>query len=147
VVKDREILLSEQVDLCVAIALPGNLLAAPAIFGASGMSLADLHEARRDLTARGKSNRLTVKEMTGGTFTISNLGLSRVEHFTPILNAPQIGTLGVGRIVETAVQADGGVAFRPYGGLSLTFDHRAVDGAPAADFLTDLCAEIEGFEP
>ncbi len=147
VLRDREIRLSERVDLCVAIALPGNLLAAPAIFGADAMPLADLSAARRDLAARARTNKLSVAEMTGGTFTISNLGLSRVEQFTPILNAPQIAILGVGRIVETAVPAEGGVAFRPFCGLSLTFDHRAVDGAPAAEFLTDLCARIEGFAP
>ena len=97
--------------------------------------------------ARARANTLTVPEMTGGSFTISNLGLSRVEQFTPILNTPQIGILGVGRIVETAVPGEDGVVFRPFAGLSLTFDHRAVDGAPAADFLSDLCTEIESFEP
>ena len=147
VVKGREILLSEAVDLCVAIALPGNLLAAPAIFRASEMTLPGLRAARQDLAARAKANKLTVPEMTGGTFTISNLGLSRVEHFTPILNTPQIAVLGVGRIVETAVPVDGGASFRPMAGLSLTFDHRAVDGAPAANFLTDLCDDIEGYVP
>lgn len=147
VVKGREVLLADRVDLCVAIALPGNLLAAPAIFGACAKSLTDLRAARQDLAARARVNKLTVTEMTGGSFTISNLGLSRVEQFTPILNAPQIGILGVGCIVETAVKAADGVAFRPMTGLSLTFDHRAIDGAPAADFLTELCVEIEGFAP
>lgn len=147
VVKDRAIYLSDQVDLCVAIALPGNLLAAPAMFGADAMSLTELRAARQDLSARAKANKLTVAEMTGGSFTVSNLGLSRVEQFTPILNTPQIGILGVGRIVETATRGPEGIAFRPFTGLSLTFDHRAIDGAPAADFLSDLCAEIEGFSP
>ncbi|PIV75697.1 MAG: acetoin dehydrogenase [Rhodobacteraceae bacterium CG17_big_fil_post_rev_8_21_14_2_50_65_11] len=145
--REREVVLPEAVDLCVAIALPGNLLAAPAIFGASDMTLPELRAARQDLAARAKINKLTVPEMTGGTFTISNLGLSRVEFFTPILNTPQIAILGVGCVVDVAVPADGGVAFRPMTGLSLTFDHRAVDGAPAADFLTALCVEIEGFVP
>lgn len=145
--REREVALPETVNLCVAIALPGNLLAAPAIFGASTLSLAQLRAARQNLAARAKINKLTVPEMTGGTFTISNLGLSRVEFFTPILNTPQIAILGVGCIVDVAVPADGGVAFRPMTGLSLTFDHRAVDGAPAADFLTALCIEIEGFVP
>jgi len=147
VVKERDIVLSEQIDLCVAIALPGNLLAAPAIFAACGKSLSELRAARQDLVTRAKANTLTVPEMTGGSFTVSNLGLSRVEQFTPILNAPQIGILGVGRLVETAVPGEGGVVFRPFAGLSLTFDHRAVDGAPAADFLSDVCAEIESFAP
>ncbi len=145
--REREVVLPETVDLCVAIALPGNLLAAPAIFGASGMTLPELRAARQDLAVRAKAGKLTVPEMTGGTFTISNLGLSRVEFFTPILNTPQIAILGVGCITEVAVPKEDGVAFRPMAGLSLTFDHRAVDGAPAADFLTALCAEIEGFVP
>lgn len=147
VVRDKAVILSDDIDLCVAIALPGNLLAAPAIFGAGAKSLAELRAARQDLAARAKANKLSVKEMTGGTFTISNLGLTRVEQFTPIINTPQIGILGVGRVVETAVRGENGVELRPMTGLSLTFDHRAIDGAPAAEFLSDLCEEIERFEP
>lgn len=146
-VKDRTITLSKSVDLGVAIALPGNLLAAPAIFGADRMTLPDLRAARRDLAERARINKLSVAEMTGGTFTVSNLGLTRVEQFTPILNTPQIGILGIGRVVETAVFEEGGLVWRPYAGLSLTFDHRAIDGAPAADFLTDLCQTVESFAP
>ena len=145
--KERAITLSSSVDLGVAIALPGNLLAAPAIFGADKMTLPELRAARRDLAERAKTNKLTVAEMTGGTFTVSNLGLSRVEQFTPILNTPQIAILGIGRVVETAVRDGDGIAWRSYTGLSLTFDHRAIDGAPAADFLTDLCDTIEAFQP
>lgn len=144
--KERAITLSSSVDLGVAIALPGNLLAAPAIFGADKMTLPELRAARRDLAERAKTNKLTVAEMTGGTFTVSNLGLSRVEQFTPILNTPQIAILGIGRVVETAVRDGDGIAWRSYTGLSLTFDHRAIDGAPAADFLTDLCHTIEAFQ-
>lgn len=145
--RDRSITLSQSVDLGVAIALPGNLLAAPAIFGADRMTLAELRAGRRDLAKRARTNKLTVAEMTGGTFTVSNLGLSRVEQFTPILNTPQIGILGIGRVVETAVRDGDGIAWRSFTGLSLTFDHRAIDGAPAADFLTDLCQTIESFAP
>lgn len=147
IVKDRAVHLNPQVDLCVAIALPGNLLAAPAVFGACGMSLEQLRAARQDLVTRAKTGKLSVAEMTGGSFTLSNLGLTRVEHFTPILNTPQIGILGVGRIVDTAMPGQGGAVFRPMAALSLTFDHRAIDGAPAADMLSDLCVEIEGFAP
>lgn len=145
--KDRSITLSKSVDLGVAIALPGNLLAAPAIFGADRLSLPELRAARRDLADRARANKLTVAEMTGGTFTVSNLGLTRVEQFTPILNTPQIGILGIGRVVDTPVREGDGLVWRPCAGLSLTFDHRAIDGAPAADFLTDLCQTVEGFAP
>ncbi|MBL4596418.1 MAG: 2-oxo acid dehydrogenase subunit E2 [Robiginitomaculum sp.] len=144
VIKDKQINLFKPVHLSVAMALPGNLLVAPAIFDAHKLSLEELRQSRQDLSSRAKQNKLTVTEMTGGTFSISNLGLSRVHHFTPILNNPQIGILGIGCAREKAVRGgDGSVEFVPYTGLSLTFDHRAIDGAPAAEFLTDLCREIE----
>jgi 2-oxoacid dehydrogenases acyltransferase (catalytic domain) len=92
-------------------------------------------------------NKLTVTEMTGGTFTVSNLGLTRVGLFTPIINSPQIAILGIGRTVEKAVRSqNGALELHPHIGLSLTFDHRAVDGAPAADFLSELCRTVEGEE-
>ena len=141
----REVHLQDAVDLSVAIALPGNLLVAPAIFGADKMDVTELRAARQDLAERAKTNKLTVTEMTGGTFTISNLGLTRVEHFTPILNQGQICILGIGRMVERAVRAaDGGIELCPHVGLSLTFDHRALDGAPAGELLTAICEEVEG---
>jgi len=140
-VEGREVHLSDAVDLSVAIALPGNLLVAPAMFGADAMDVTELRAARQDLAARAKVN---VTEMTGGTFTVSNLGLTRVEHFTPIINAGQICILGIGRMTDRAVRgADGGIELRPHVGLSLTFDHRALDGAPAGDLLTSICEEIE----
>lgn len=142
---DKEIHLSKPVHLGVAIALPGNVLIAPAIFDADAMDVTSLREARRDLASRAIKNKVTPKEMTGGTFTISNLGLSRVEHFTPILNAPQLGLLGVGRLFERGVRGSNDtVEWRQFMGLSLTFDHRAIDGAPAASVLTDICETIEG---
>lgn len=143
-IEGREIQLFEAVNLGVAIALPGNLLVAPAIFDAHLKSAAELREARRDLAQRAKENKLSVKEMTGGTFTISNLGLTRVEHFTPIIASPQIAILGIGCIVEKPMRSEsGGVTWVPTIGLSLTFDHRAIDGAPAAEFLSNLCRNIE----
>lgn len=143
-VEGKEICFSAKTHLSMAMALPGNLLVAPAIFSADNMSLTDRAEARRELLQRAKTGKLTVAEMTGGTFTISNLGLSRVRHFTPIVNVPQIAILGVGQTRATPwVMDDGNIAVRQIMGLSLSFDHRAVDGAPAANFLTDLCQHIE----
>ena len=81
--------------------------------------------------------------MTGGTFTISNIGLTRVRFFTPILAIPQVAILGVGETALRPWVVDGRIEARPVMGLSLTFDHRAVNGAPAGDFLTDLCKTIE----
>lgn len=141
--QNNEITQRADVNVAVAVALPGDLLVAPAIFNAGTMSLAERVAARRDLVDRAKINKLTVKEMTGGTFTISNIGLTRVRHFTPILSIPQVAILGVG---ETAVRpwvVNGAIVPRPIMGLSLTFDHRAVNGAPAGEFLTELCRIIE----
>ena len=142
-VQAGEIQIKSEISVAVAVALPGDLLVAPAILNAGTMPLADRCAARRALVERAKINKLTVKEMTGGTFTITNIGLSRVRFFTPILNVPQIAILGVG---ETALRpwiVDGRVEARPVMGLSLTFDHRGINGAPAGDFLTDLCRIIE----
>ncbi len=143
-VEGKEICFSSKTHLSMAMALPGNLLVAPAIFNADDLSLMDRSDARRDLLQRARAGKLSVAEMTGGTFTISNLGLSRVRHFTPIINVPQIAILGVGQTRATPwVMEDGNIAVRRIMGLSLSFDHRAVDGAPAANFLTDLCQHIE----
>jgi pyruvate/2-oxoglutarate dehydrogenase complex dihydrolipoamide acyltransferase (E2) component len=146
-VEGREVHLFRAIHVSVAIALPGNLLVAPALFDAGSKTVPELRAARQDLVSRAKVNKLSVTEMTGGTFTVSNLGLTRVETFTPILNAPQVGILGIGCMVDRPLRrADGSIDIEPWIGLSLTFDHRAVDGAPAADFLSDLCRAIEGME-
>lgn len=143
-VENREIRRSEAINLGVAISLPGDLLVAPAIFDAQDKSTAELRSARRDLAERAKANKLSVTEMTGGTFTISNLGLTRVEHFTPIIASPQIAILGIGRMTEQPRRSEtGDLEWRPMVGLSLTFDHRAMNGVPAAAFLTALCEAIE----
>jgi len=139
----NEITHRSDINVGVAVALPGDLLVAPAIFNAGNLSLAERVAARRDLVDRAKINKVTVKEMTGGTFTISNIGLTRVRHFTPILPIPQIAILGVGETSLRPWVVNGAIVPRPIMGLSLTFDHRAVNGAPAGDFLTDLCKIIE----
>lgn len=143
-VKEREIRLTQRIDLGIAIALDGGLLVAPAIFDCNGRDATSLRQARQDLAQRARDGKLSVKEMTGGTFTVSNLGLSRVEQFTPIINTPQIAILGVGCLQQRVVAIDERFESRPFMGLSLTFDHRAIDGAPAADVLSTLCGIIEG---
>lgn len=145
--EEKEIRLETRIHLSVAIALADNGLVAPTIFDAQDMSWEALRAARKDLIERAAKNKIRVPEMTGGTFTVSNLGRSRVRFFTPIINAPQIAILGIGATEDRPRPFEhGGVEWRPSMGLSLTFDHRAVDGAPAAMFLTQLCESIEGLE-
>jgi pyruvate dehydrogenase E2 component (dihydrolipoamide acetyltransferase) len=87
------------------------------------------------LAGKARDGSLSHTEVTGGTFTITNLGTYGVEAFTPIINYPECAILGVGRIADRAVVRDGEIVIRPTMWLSLTFDHRIVDGAPAAQFL------------
>jgi pyruvate dehydrogenase E2 component (dihydrolipoamide acetyltransferase) len=110
-------------------------------------------EAAR-LIAGCRGGRITPEEMAGGTFTVTNLGTFGVHGFTPVLNVPQVGILGVGAIVPGPVMDAagaksaeyGGVTFIPQIGLSLTINHQVVDGAPGARFLQALAADIARFD-
>ncbi|MDH0689764.1 2-oxo acid dehydrogenase subunit E2 [Stutzerimonas stutzeri] len=134
------------VHLGLAIPLPGDLLVAPALFNAEQLDGEELCQARKALVEKALASKLSVKELTGATFTVSNLGLSRVHHFTPILNPPQVAILGVGGIQRRLELGPSGELVEvEWMGLSLTFDHRAVNGSPAAEFLDDLCRRIEGY--
>jgi pyruvate dehydrogenase E2 component (dihydrolipoamide acetyltransferase) len=130
----------------VAIALPGSLVV-PAIFDCQAKSVPEIAEARASLVERAPKNKLTVREMSGATISLSNLGLTRVRHFTPILNRPQTAIIGLGQIAERPWVVAGAVVPRPVLGLSLTVDHRAIDGAPAGAFLTDLATALEDNPP
>jgi pyruvate dehydrogenase E2 component (dihydrolipoamide acetyltransferase) len=134
---ERGIVCPPAVHMGVAVALEDGLIV-PVIRDAGGRSLADLARDRVDLAARAQAGTLTMDEVEGGTFTISNLGSFGADAFTPIVNPPQCAILGVGRIVDKPVAVDGLVQIRPTMWLSLTFDHRIVDGAPAARFLQQL---------
>lgn len=133
----------EEICISVAIAL-NDTLVAPSLPDIRGMTLDEIVATRRALMQRARENKLTVTEMSFGTFTISNLGTTRVEHFTPILNGGQVGILGIGRLAPTPyADADGQIGVRPEFGLSLTTDHRVIDGAPSGAFLSALAGRIE----
>ena len=123
-----------EINIGLAVALEEGLVT-PVIRGADGKSLAQLAAENRDLAARTREGRTRPEEISGGTFTITNLGANEIDGFTPIINPPQVGILGVGRVVEKPVIANGEVAKGETMYLSLTFDHRVIDGAPAAEFL------------
>ncbi len=118
-------------------------LLVPVIFGAEKMSLAEVSAQAKSLASKARDGKLTPDEMSGGSFTVSNLGSLGVESFTPVINPPQTAILGV-CCTTNKLNADGKVY--PAMGLSLTFDHRAVDGAPAARFLKDVCDALENFD-
>jgi pyruvate dehydrogenase E2 component (dihydrolipoamide acetyltransferase) len=139
---DGRIVKPEGIHVAVAVATPNGLVT-PVIRDVPAMSLRELSSGFAELVELARSQRLTVEQMRGGAFTVSSLGGYRVEAFTPILNPPQTAILGVGQISPQSVVRDGQLAVAEVVSLSLTFDHRVVDGAPAAAFLTSVCEMIE----
>ena len=117
-------------------------LLVPTLFASEKLSLTDLSAYAKSAAAKAREGKLTPDEMSGGSFTVTNLGSLGIESFTPVVNPPQTAILGVCAITYR-LKADG--TTYPAMGLSLTFDHRAVDGAPAARFLSDLCLALENF--
>ena len=118
----------------LAVALDEGLIV-PVVRDADKKSLKDIAAEAKTLAEKARASQLKLEEVSGGTFTVSNLGMYGVDAFTPIINAPQSGILGVGRIVEKPVIHRGEVTRRSMMVLSLTFDHRVIDGAPAGAFL------------
>jgi len=138
----EEILLYESVGMGMAVAVPDGLIV-PVLRDADRKGLLDIAREARTLIGKARAGSLTMEEVTGGTFTITNLGASNVDGFTPILRPPETGILGVGRVVEKPVVIKGEIAIRSMMGLSLTIDHRVVDGAPASEFLKLLSGFLE----
>ncbi|MER3480889.1 MAG: 2-oxo acid dehydrogenase subunit E2 [Meiothermus sp.] len=131
----------QAVHLGFAVDSPRGLLV-PVIHHAEQMSLLELAQTARGLTNEARQGRVSSEALQGGTFSLSNLGPLGIEVFTPILNPPQVALLGVGMVSLRPVQAGSEVVFRPHLPLSLTFDHRATDGAPAARFLQTLSQRL-----
>lgn len=136
-----EIRLLDEINIGVGVALDDGLIV-PVIRNADRLSLAEIDRELKRLSAAARAGTLTVDEVTGSTFTISNLGMYGVDAFTPIINPPEVAILGVGRIIEKPAVYRGQVAVRSLMTLSLTFDHRVVDGAPAAAFLQTLAGML-----
>ena len=129
-----EIAMLPQVNVGMAVALEDGLIV-PVVVDADKKSLREIAGITRELGERARAGKLRLEEVSGGTFTITNLGTFGVDAFTPIINTGETGILGVGRIVEKPVIHRGEIARRSMMTLSLTFDHRLIDGAPAAQFL------------
>ena len=133
-VADDEIRVWRQIHIGVAMELE-DALVVPVTRNPDLKSIKEIDEEINGLIIKTKENRLLPDDLVNGTFTISNLGFADIDYFTPILRPPESGILGVGRIVEKPVVKDGQVLPEATIGLSLTFDHRIIDGAPAARFL------------
>lgn len=131
----------DAIHIATAVDTPSGLLA-PVVRHADQRTLIEIAEQTRELVAQARVGQLSQNKLSGGTFTISNLGMFGIDAFTPILNSPQAAILGIGRIVEEPVVRNGRLEVGQTLTLSLTFDHRVVDGAPAARWLQRLCQRI-----
>lgn len=142
---DDTIRLFKHVNLGVAVDTPRGLMV-PTIFHADEMSLVEISKAVKELAAQCREGNISPDKLSGATFTVSNLGNLGVESFTPVINPPQTGILGVCTTTNRVrTNKNGEMEVYPAMGLSLTYDHRAVDGSPAARFQKELGANLENF--
>jgi pyruvate dehydrogenase E2 component (dihydrolipoamide acetyltransferase) len=126
----------------IAVAAPQGLVV-PVIRSVERLSLAEVGTARVDIVGRARENKLTTQDLEDGTFTISNLGMYGIEQFVAVINPPQAAILAVGSTLDTPVARNGAVEVRPMMTMTLTVDHRAVDGAAGADFLRTVKQFLE----
>lgn len=132
------------VNLGIAVDTERGLLV-PTLAKADTLSLNELSAQAKELISGAQKGTISPDKLKDGSFTVTNLGSLGVESFTPVINPPQTGILGVCTITRKVKEVGGKDVFYPAMGLSLTFDHRALDGAPAARFLKELCANLENF--
>jgi pyruvate dehydrogenase E2 component (dihydrolipoamide acetyltransferase) len=143
---DGEVRRHTAINISVAIALDEGLIA-PAILDCQDKTLAEISQAARSLAERAKGGALKQEEYTGGTFTISNLGLYRIETLIAIIQPPQTAILGVGSVRDEPVVRDGKVEVAKLMKVALSADHRVTDGAQGARFLSDIKRLLEKPEP
>jgi pyruvate dehydrogenase E2 component (dihydrolipoamide acetyltransferase) len=129
-------------NIGIAVAIPHGLVV-PVIPGCERLTIPEIAAARADIVSRTREGKLRAEDLGGGTFTISNLGMYGVERFTAVLNPPQAGILAVGAIEERAVVVGGDLEVQPRMDLTLTIDHRSVDGATASEFLATVKSFLE----
>jgi pyruvate dehydrogenase E2 component (dihydrolipoamide acetyltransferase) len=137
--------LHPHVHLGVAVAVDEGLIV-PVIRDADTKSVAQISQEARELAARARGGALTPAEVSGSTFTVTNLGALSIDSFTPIINPPEVAILGVGRVTESFTRSGESGLWRSMMTLSLTIDHRAVDGAPGAMFLMALASTLSDID-
>ena len=134
--------MNEEINVGLAVAVDEGLIV-PVIHQADKHSVQDLARIRKELISKAQNGKLQPRDIQGGTFTISNLGMYGVDAFSAIINPPQAAILAVGRIAERVVPVEGQPSVQPMMVLNLSCDHRVVDGARGAQFLAALADLIE----
>ena len=140
--ENQAVHLHDSINMGLAVNLDEGLIV-PVIAHADQKDLGQIAHASRELAEKARAGRLRLDEISDGTFTITNLGTTGIELFTPIINPPQVAILGVGMVQRRPVVVGDALAIRPSVYLSLVFDHRAVDGVPAANFLQEVKRLLE----
>jgi pyruvate dehydrogenase E2 component (dihydrolipoamide acetyltransferase) len=140
---DDKITTYEDINIGVAIAIDEGLLV-PVIKQCNLKSINEISNELKLLSEKSKTRKLTMDEMTGGTFTITNLGMSGIDSFTAIINPPEAAILAVGATKKTpVVDENDNIVVRPICQFTITYDHRVLDGAPVAKFMCDVKSEIQ----
>jgi len=141
-IEGEEVVYSNFADISIAVSAPKGLVV-PVIRNAESMSLADIEKAVAALAVKARDNKLTIEEMTGGTFTITNGGVFGSMMSTPIINSPQSAILGMHNIIERPVAVNGQVVIRPMMYVALSYDHRIIDGRESVSFLVRVKQLLE----
>jgi len=142
VIEDREIKIEKEINIGLAMALEEGLIV-PVIRNVNKKTLGQIATDRNELMQKARTKKLTLDELEGGTFTVSNLGQFNIDFFTSIINPPETGILSVAKMKDRPVVFEGEVAIRPILYLGLSADHRVMDGAMAAAFIQDLQQTLE----
>ncbi|WP_419727223.1 dihydrolipoamide acetyltransferase family protein [Terrisporobacter petrolearius] len=141
----ENIILKENINIGVAVATDAGLLV-PVIKDADKKNIEEISSQLKEISSKAKDGSLSPDYLTGGTFTITNLGMYGIESFSPIINLPEVAILGIGAIKKEIVEVENGFVFKPFMKLCLSADHRVIDGAVAAQFLSQLKSNIENMK-
>jgi len=144
-VKEEKIILADGIHIGLGVAIEEGLMV-PVLYDCDRKTLKEIAKETKQLAKKALEKSLSAEEVSGSTFTISNLGMYGIDFFTPIINIPEIAILGVGSVNQNPHEMEGKLIWRKVLPLSLTIDHRAVDGAPAAEFLRDFKDYLESID-
>ena len=141
-IDENEIIYHDYVDISIAVSTPNGLVVPP-VHNVESLTLAEIEHKIKDLATKARNNTLTLEEMTGGTFTITNGGIFGSMMSTPILNEPQSAILGMHTIQQRPMAVNGNVEIRPMMYLALSYDHRIIDGSTSVTFLVKVKQLLE----
>lgn len=143
--EDDTITIHDQINIGLAVAVDNGLVV-PNIKNVDNKDLDTVAKETNDAVGRARKNRITMDDITGGTFTVTNLGMMGIESFSPIINQPEVAILGVNKIIDTPVCLDGEIVARPMMNLNFVADHRVIDGAYAAKYISRVKELLETLE-